>query len=56
MCVAVVDRGGNLVSFARMDGAPSMSAQLSPPDKGYSVVAFWSLRRAAILRQLEVEL
>ena len=39
VCVAVVDRGGNLVSFARMDGAPLMSAQLAQ-DKGYSVVAF----------------
>jgi len=29
VCVAVVDRGGNLVSFARMDGAPLMSAQLA---------------------------
>ena len=40
--VAVVDRGGNLVSFARMDGAPLMSAQLAQ-DKGYSVVAFKGL-------------
>ena len=39
VCVAVVDRGGNLVSFARMDGAPLLSAQLAQ-DKGYSVVAF----------------
>ena len=42
VCVAVVDRGGNLVSFARMDGAPLMSAQLAQ-DKGYSVVAFKGL-------------
>ena len=27
VCVAVVDRGSNLVSFARMDGAPLLSAQ-----------------------------
>ena len=33
VCVAVVDRGGNLVSFARMDGAPLLSAQLAQ-DKG----------------------
>jgi glc operon protein GlcG len=39
VCVAVVDRGSNLVSFARMDGAPLLSAQLAQ-DKGYSVVAF----------------
>src|SRR6478736_5219975 len=38
VCVAVVDRGGNLVSFARMDGAPLLSVQLAQ-DKGYSVVA-----------------
>ena len=42
VCVAVVDRGSNLVSFARMDGAPLMSAQLAQ-DKGYSVVAFKGL-------------
>ena len=39
VCVAVVDRGSNLVSFARMDGAALLSAQLAQ-DKGYSVVAF----------------
>ena len=39
VCIAVVDRGSNLVSFARMDGAPLMSAGLAQ-DKGYSVVAF----------------
>jgi glc operon protein GlcG len=39
VCVAVVDQGSNLVSFARMDGAPLLSAQLAQ-DKGYSVVAF----------------
>jgi glc operon protein GlcG len=42
VCVAVVDPGGNLVSFARMDGAPLMSAQLAQ-DKGYSVIAFKGL-------------
>lgn len=42
VCAAVVDRGGNLVSFARMDGAPLMSAQLAQ-NKGYSVVAFKGL-------------
>lgn len=39
VCVAVVDSGGHLVHFARMDGAPLMSAQLAQ-NKGYSVVAF----------------
>ncbi|MGV0715252.1 heme-binding protein [Mycolicibacterium sp. XJ662] len=39
VCVAVVDRGANLVSFARMDGAPMLSARIAQ-DKGYSVVAF----------------
>jgi uncharacterized protein GlcG (DUF336 family) len=42
VCVAVVDTGSNLVSFARMDGAPLMSAQLAQ-DKGYSVIAFKGL-------------
>jgi len=42
VCVAVVDRGSNLVSFARMDGAPLLSAQLAQ-DKGYSVIAFKGL-------------
>lgn len=39
VCVAVADPGGNLVSFARMDGAPLLSAQIAQ-DKAYSVVAF----------------
>ncbi|MBB2891961.1 GlcG/HbpS family heme-binding protein [Flexivirga oryzae] len=42
VCVAVTDRGGNLVSFARQDDAPLMSAQLAQ-DKAYSVVAFKGL-------------
>ena len=39
VCVAVADGGGNLVSFARMDGAPLMSAGLAQ-NKAYSVMAF----------------
>ncbi len=39
VCVAVVDAGGHLVSYARMDGAPLMSGELAQ-NKGYSVVAF----------------
>ena len=39
VCIAVADRGGNLVSFVRMDGAPLMSAGLAQ-DKAYTVVSF----------------
>jgi glc operon protein GlcG len=39
VCVAVADSGSNLVSFARMDGAPLLSAGLAQ-NKAYSVVAF----------------
>lgn len=39
MCIAVTDIGGNLVSYARMDDAPLLSAQIAQ-DKAYSVVAF----------------
>lgn len=39
VCVAVADRGGNLVSFVRMDDAPLLSTQLSQ-DKAYTVAAF----------------
>ncbi|MDA4107084.1 GlcG/HbpS family heme-binding protein [Mycolicibacterium holsaticum] len=39
VCVAVADRGANLISFARMDGAPMLSARIAQ-DKSYSVVAF----------------
>jgi uncharacterized protein GlcG (DUF336 family) len=39
VCVAVADPGGNLVAYARMDGAPLLSAQIAQ-DKAYSVTAF----------------
>jgi glc operon protein GlcG len=39
VCVAVADPGGNLVAFARMDGAPLLSAQIAQ-DKAYTVAAF----------------
>lgn len=38
-CVAVADRAGNLVAFARMDGAPLLTAQIAQ-DKAYTVAAF----------------
>lgn len=39
VCIAVADRSGALLAFARMDGAPVMSATLSQ-DKAYTVAAF----------------
>lgn len=39
VCIAVADRAGHLVAFARLDGAPLLSAQLAQ-DKAYSVAAF----------------
>jgi uncharacterized protein GlcG (DUF336 family) len=38
MCIAVVDRGTNLVAFRRMDGAILASITIAQ-DKGYSAVA-----------------
>ena len=38
-CVAVADHAGNLVLFARMDGAPLLSSQIAQ-DKAYTVAAF----------------
>ncbi len=38
-CAAVADRAGNLLAFARMDGAPLMCAQIAQ-DKAYTVAAF----------------
>lgn len=40
--VAVADRAGHLVAFARMPGAPLLSIQLAQ-DKAYSVAAFGGL-------------
>lgn len=39
VCIAVADPAGNLVSFARMDGAPLLSASIAQ-DKAYTVAAF----------------
>jgi glc operon protein GlcG len=39
VCIAVADRAGHLVAFARLDGAPLLSAQLAQ-DKAYTVAAF----------------
>jgi glc operon protein GlcG len=42
VCVAVSDRAGALLAFARMDGAPVMSGQLAQ-DKAYTVAMFKGL-------------
>jgi uncharacterized protein GlcG (DUF336 family) len=39
MCIAVVDDGGNLKAFSRMDGAALLSVQVSQ-DKAYTAVGF----------------
>ena len=39
VCVAVTDRGGHLLAFARMDGAALLSVSIAQ-DKAYSVAAF----------------
>lgn len=39
VCIAVADPGGNLITFARMDGAPLLSAKIAE-DKAYTVAAF----------------
>lgn len=39
VCIAVADPGGNPVAFARMDGAPLLSAKIAE-DKAYTVAAF----------------
>ncbi len=39
VCVAVADRAGHLLAFARMDGAPVLSAQIAQ-DKAFTVTAF----------------
>lgn len=38
-CIAVVDSGGNLKAFARMDGAPLLAIQVAQ-DKAYTAVGF----------------
>lgn len=42
VCVAVTDLSGQLLAFARMDGAPLLSVTLSQ-DKAYTVTAFGGL-------------
>lgn len=42
VCVAVADHSGALLAFARMDGAPLMSATIAQ-DKAYTVAAFAGL-------------
>lgn len=42
VCVAAVDRSGQLLAFLRMDGAPALSIGLAQ-DKAYSVTAFEGL-------------
>jgi uncharacterized protein GlcG (DUF336 family) len=39
MCIAVVDAGGNLKAFSRMDGAALLSIQVAQ-DKAYTAVGF----------------
>jgi glc operon protein GlcG len=39
VCIAVADPAGNLVAFARMDGAPLLSATIAQ-DKAFTVSAF----------------
>jgi uncharacterized protein GlcG (DUF336 family) len=39
MCIAVTDEGGDLKAFARMDGAPKLSIQISQ-DKAYTAASF----------------
>ena len=42
VCVAVTDRAGHLLAFARMDHAPILCAQIAQ-DKAYSVATFGGL-------------
>ena len=39
MCIAVADEGGDLKAFARMDGAPKLSIQISQ-DKAYTAASY----------------
>jgi uncharacterized protein GlcG (DUF336 family) len=50
-CIAVLDNGGHLISFDRMDGAPFQSSQVAQ-DKAYSVAGnglatheFWEMAK-----------
>ncbi len=42
VCIAVTDRAGHLLSFARMDGAALLSVSIAQ-DKAYTVAAFGGL-------------
>ncbi|GAY18039.1 heme-binding protein [Mycobacterium sp. shizuoka-1] len=42
VCVAVTDRSGHLLAFARMDDAPLLSVSIAQ-DKAYTVTAFGGL-------------
>jgi len=39
MCIAVADESGDLKAFARMDGAPKLSIQISQ-DKAYTAASY----------------
>ena len=39
MCIAVADEAGDLKAFARMDGAPKLSIQISQ-DKAYTAASY----------------
>ena len=39
MCIAVVDEGGDLKAFTRMDGAPKLSIQIAQ-DKAFTATSF----------------
>jgi uncharacterized protein GlcG (DUF336 family) len=54
VCVAVTDRAGHLLAFARMDDAPLMCAQIAQ-DKAYSVAAFAGLPTSEWWRLLEAD-
>jgi uncharacterized protein GlcG (DUF336 family) len=54
VCVAVSNRNGELLCFARMDGAPLLSAQLAQ-DKAWSVAAFNGMPTDAWWAVLEKE-
>lgn len=42
VCVAITDRSGHLLTFARMDGAAQLSVSIAQ-DKAYTVAAFGGL-------------
>lgn len=54
VCIAAADDAGHLLAFARMDGAPLLSAQIAQ-DKAYSVAAFSGMPTGAWWKLLEGE-